>query len=217
MKTTALTIWSTACLTLGIMSSSGALANPPQAVITKVTAAWDQVKTYRCTITAHEVLGSAVQDRVYRFYFSKPLDTRSEIVGGDSRGSVGVWRGGETVTGHRGGILRSIKLKVDVHSRLATTLRGTTFAESNMGAMLAHLKSIPPRSLEAHKDGNTTVVTALISDARKNGGVDKEIYYFGADNLPQEYEEYQGTQLVKRIVYSDLKVNVTFPSSLFDL
>jgi len=204
-------------LTLGSHAPATATANPAQSFVSKFASVWNGIKTYQCTITAHEVRGTAVQDRVYHYYFSKPFDTRAEVVGGDGRGSVGIWRGGDKVQGHQGGLFHAIKMNVDLHSHLAMTLRGATFAQSNMGYILEHLQSLPLQSMRLRKDGTDDILTVLFADPKTNDGVSKEVYYFGADGLPQGSEQFEGDTLVKSVKYSDLKINVNIPKTMFNV
>jgi len=200
------------------LAAALASSDASQAAITKFEANWNAIKTYTCTITSHEVRGADVQDRVYHFSFSKPFDTRAEIIGGDGHGSVGVWRGGDKVRGHQGGILSGIVVNVGLHSRLATTMRGTTFAESNLGSLLDHLKSLPVAWLDAKTDGKTTLVTVTNPNPPADSdAVTKESYFFGPDGWLTSYEEYAGDTLVKRVTYSEMKLNPDLPASTFEI
>jgi len=56
-------------------------------VLAKFAAAWAAITMYECDVTAHEVLGTRVQDRTYHVAFVKPHLTRLDISAGDGRGS----------------------------------------------------------------------------------------------------------------------------------
>src|SRR5690348_9208341 len=98
-----------------MLAGAATPVDPVQNLLGKFSAAWEGTRTYQCTIASRELKGSRVQDRVYLIRFSKPLDTRIDIVSGDERGSAAVWRGGNRVRGHQGGILAAIRLNVDIH------------------------------------------------------------------------------------------------------
>ncbi|MDQ6780755.1 MAG: hypothetical protein M3Z37_06340 [Candidatus Eremiobacteraeota bacterium] len=198
------------------MTAAPAPAETAQAFLAKVTAGWNNLKTYDCTITAHEVKGDTVQDRVYHYSFSKPLDTRAEIVAGDGRGSLGIWRGGDRVRGHRGGLLRAFTLNVPLNSHLATTLRGATFAQTNLGAILQHLRSVAS-AVHLNEDAEDVRLTVKIDDPATTGGITKEIFYFGKGYLPVKYEQFEGDRLVNRVEYSDMKIDVVFPPRYFEI
>lgn len=180
-------------------------------------AAWEKVTTYTCTITSREISGSKVQDRVYAMFFQKPHNTRLNVTGGDGRGSAAVWDGGDTVTGHQGGWLSAIKLNLNIHAHLATSLRGTTIADANWGAILDHLTGLKSTATTAENDGTNTTVTVPVADPNTDGGVTKEVLILGKDGLPVEYDQYQDIQEVKHVVYSDVKLNVTLPPSTWSI
>jgi outer membrane lipoprotein-sorting protein len=181
------------------------------------SAAWAKVNSYTCTITAHEVLETKVQDRVYTMSFVKPSDTRMDITGGDGKGSAVVWLGGTTVKGHQGGFLSFIKLNLDMHDPKATSIRGTTVAEANFGAIIDHIKGLSGATIDAVADGSKTDVNVAVGDASANGNVTKEELILGANELPLEYYQWEGDNQVKHVVYSDIVLNPTIPDSTFQL
>ncbi len=188
-----------------------------ESVVAPLQQTWDGLKTYTCTLNAHEVLGTRVQDRVYHFWFRKPLDTRAEIIAGDGRGSLAVWRGGDHVKGHQGGFLSIFMLNVNIHSRLATTLRGATIADANIGAMIAQYRGFPYTSVSFSHDGPMTIVTMLANDPTKSGGITKEVYFFNLAQGSTGFEQYEGDTLVKRLTMSEIKVDPDIPDSMFEI
>jgi outer membrane lipoprotein-sorting protein len=189
----------------------------PGAAMEQYGVAWVKLTTYTCTITSHEVNGSRVQDRVYAMFFQKPHDTRLNITGGDGKGSAAVWNGGDTVTGHQGGWLSAIKLNLNIHAHLATTIRGTTIADANWGAIYTHLTGLKSTAATAQSDGSNTTISVAVADPSSDGGVTKEVVVLGKDSLPVEYDQYEGDQQVKHVVYSDVKLNVTIPPSTWSM
>ena len=71
----------------------------------------------------HETKGTQTEDRVYEYSFMKPHDVKTLILDGEGKGSGGVWVGGDQVSGHLGGILSGIHLKIDLHDPRAVSLR----------------------------------------------------------------------------------------------
>ncbi len=67
--------------------------------------AWAKVSSYTCTIKVHETKGTDVQDRTYNYAYLKPHFAKIDITGGPGRGGGASWTGGDTVSGHQGGIL----------------------------------------------------------------------------------------------------------------
>lgn len=192
---------------------------PGERALARFAQAWADVHTYRCRVIEHEVKGSQVQDRVYRLAFSRPHDVLMQIVQGDGRGGVAVWHGGSRVEGHRGGLLSFVHLNLDIHNPLATTLRGTTIAQADFGALLDHLRHLQREGAAlgvGRQDGRTTLV-AKPDDPAADGGVTRETLVLGANHLPVEYEQQIDGRTVRRVRYRDVRTNVDVPPSTFEL
>ena len=197
-------------LPAGAATSTDALA--------KFSAAWAKVNAYTCTITAHEVSGTRVQDRVYTLKFRKPNATRMDITGGDGRGSAVVWDGGDTVYGHKGGILAMFKKHLPLHDPQATSIRGTTVAEANFGALLDFAKGLKGSTMTSKpgEDGQTDV-DITVADPASAQGITRERFVLGSNDLPVEFDQWEGDTQVKRVLYADVVLNVDLPDSAFSL
>lgn len=198
-------------------AASASATTSGEGALAKFSAAWDKVNTYTCTIAAHEVSGSRVQDRTYAMEFRKPLDTRMDITGGDGRGGAAVWHGGDTVRGHQGGIISFIKLNLNIHDSKAVSIRGTTIADANFGAFLSHIKGLKGATVDAAADGSDTKINIAVADPSADGNVTKELLVLGSNNLPIEFDQWEGDNQVKRVKYSDVALNVDIPDSAFNL
>jgi hypothetical protein len=192
-------------------------STPSATAIASFAHAWANVQSYVCVVSVHEVDGSRVQDRVMRVTFEKPYNTRVDILAGDGRGGVLVWRGGDTVRGHEGGFLSAIKVNVGIGDHRVTTLRGETVANANWGALYDHLMSLRPDSVQAVVLGDTTTITYAIPDPPGDGNVTKEVLMLGGNSLPIEYDQYVGDELVARVTTSDVKLNVNPSESTWSI
>jgi outer membrane lipoprotein-sorting protein len=179
---------------------------------------WDAVKSYTASVQAHEQLGNKVQDRQYALWFQKPNSTRLDIVGGDGKGSAAVWQGGDRVVGHQGGFLSMIKLNLDIHNKIATSLRGSTIADADFGAQLARLKTVKWKQWDATTEGDKTTITGLVADPDQDNGVNKEVMVLGTNGLPVELTQYMpdGT-VAKDLKYTDVQVNVAIPDAIWHI
>ena len=218
-----MSILSTALLAVAVVSAlatpSGAAAPTPlsgEGMLAKFTAAWDKVSAYTCSLTAHEVLGTRVQDRSYDMTFRKPYDTKLSITGGDGKGSVAVWHGGDTLRGHQGGFISFIKLNLNIHDGRATSIRGTTIAQANFGAILDHVKSLKAK-VEAVPAGDLTDVDFTVDDPSDDQNVTKERIVLASDDLPAEYDEWEGDTLVRHVVYTDIVLDPPLTDASFNL
>jgi len=168
-------------------------------------------------MTAHEVKGNDVQDRVYNLYYLAPSHVRMDIVGGAGKGSQAVWSGGDTVDGHQGGFLRFIHLHLKLTNSLAVSMRGVTIAQATFGGVLDMIKSLKMSSTDATTVGNTTTFTAIVADPTTDGGITKDVVFLASNGLPTAYDQYEGDVNVNHMIYSDTKVNVQLPDSTWNI
>lgn len=186
--------------------------------LAKFQTAWDATNTYTATITAHEVLNGKTQDRVYAIWFQKPTNVRVDVTDGDGKGSVAVWQGGDRVRGHQGGWLSMIKLNLDIHARLATTMRGTTIVQSYFGYFLDHVKTLKYKSTDVTVNGDTATLTAVPEDPAQDEGYVKEVLTLGGNGLPVELDMYDASNnVVKTNAYTNVKLNVDVPASTWQI
>lgn len=204
-----------AAIALSVSTASAATSG--DAALAKYAAAWAKVTTYTCTIQAHEVSGSRVQDRTYAMKFRKPYDTRMDITAGDGHGGAAVWHGGDTVRGHQGGFISFIKLNLNIHDSRAVSIRGTTIAEAGFGALYDHIKGLKGATIDATSDGADTKIDIAVADPSADQSVTKELMVLGADDLPVEYDQWEGSTLVKHVTYGNVLLNPTLSDSDFNL
>lgn len=219
--------WSVAtfacCSALAAIICMGAQTPPPSSMtpeqwLAKFQTAWDATNTYTAMLTAREVQSGKTQDRVYTLAFQKPTSVRLDITGGDGKGSAAVWQGGDTVRGHKGGFLSMFKLNLNIHDKQATSLRGSTIAQSYFGSQLDHMKSVKWKSTAVTVDGDNATIAAVPDDPSQDDGIVKEVMTLGANGLPVELIQYDAPDTIaKDIKYTDVKVNVDLPPSTWQL
>lgn len=196
---------------------AGAATVSAAQALARYKAAWESVNTYRCTVIAHEALGTRAQDRVYDLWFAKPHEARMDITAGDGRGSAAVWEGGETVRVHQGGFFSFIKVRLNIHDPRATSIRGATVAETNFGWLYDHLTSLRTKSISAAWNGAAIAIAAVVADPSADGDVTKEVVTLGPSGLPVEYDQFEGAAQVKKVFFTDLQLNPVIPPSKFSL
>ncbi|HZT11820.1 MAG TPA: hypothetical protein VFA29_03410 [Candidatus Baltobacteraceae bacterium] len=175
--------------------------------------AFSKVNDYTMTIKAHEVLGSRTQTRTYNYWWKRPNKAKTLIVDGDGRGSGGVWTGGDTVSGHQGGMLSFIHLKVSIHDARATSLRGYTIPDGLIQNEVDKYKTIKGELTQKNGpsvDGAPTdEVNLAVADPSQYQGVTRMILYFNrATHLPVRQLRYAGDQIVADETFTDIKTNV---------
>jgi outer membrane lipoprotein-sorting protein len=211
------------------LAASVVLALVPAAAMSAVNSApaltaFDQAfaatNDYTCVLRVHEAKGTATQDRVYQFWFMKPHYAKTLILDGDGKGSGGVWVGTDQVSGHQGGILSGIHLKVDIHDSRAVSLRGVTIPEGLLQRVVDNFATIPGKltQIDGGKIGgvDTDRLDLKVADPSTNWGVTEQILYLSkATHWPIRQIAYTGSQIVLDETVSDLKTNVGLTQSDF--
>lgn len=180
-------------------------------------AAFEQVfaatNDYTCQIHVHEVKGTASQNRVYQYSFMKPHFVKTLILSGDGKGSGGVWAGGDQISGHQGGILSGIHLKVGLHDSRAVSLRGFTIPEG-MLQTLVHRYAALAGTLTQSPGGKiggvlTDRLDLKVTDPATNDGITEQILYLSQEtHWPIRQILYTGSDIVLDQSITDLKTNV---------
>ncbi|MDP9111363.1 MAG: hypothetical protein M3M96_07005 [Candidatus Eremiobacteraeota bacterium] len=188
-----------------------ALASPAPA-IAAFDAAFAGVHDYSVTVTAHELLGSNVQDRVYHYWFMRPDLAKIEIVSGPGAGGGGVWAGGDRVSGHQGGFLSHFHLKVGLHDGRATSLRGYTIPDGliqNEVDKFRQIKGTLSQSAGALVAGAPTdmIELQLANPSAYDGVTRMDMYLSKATHMPLRQVRYSGNQVVAQETFTELKVN----------
>jgi outer membrane lipoprotein-sorting protein len=213
-----------ACFALGVMmlviagtQPAAAASTPGDTALAKWADAWAKVQTYTVTMTGREVKGNKVQARVYNFYYAAPNHVRMDVVSGAGKGSQAVWTGGDTIYGHKGGILRFFKLHLNLADPSVVSMRGVTIAQATFGALLNMIRGLKTTSTSATTAGATTTFTAIVADPSNDDGITKDVIYLATNGLPTGYDQYEGDVDVNHMAYTDTKVNVPLPASTWNI
>jgi outer membrane lipoprotein-sorting protein len=195
-----------------LLLPNAALAANSAPAIVAFDRAFANTSDYTCILHVHEAKGSATQDRVYQYSFMKPHYARTLILEGDSKGSGGVWTGGDQISGHQGGILSGIHRKVDVHDPRAVSLRGVTIPEGLLQHIVELYESTPGKltQTEGGKIGGvlTDRLELVVANPAGNGDVTKQILYLSKEtHWPIRQILYSGSQIVLDETVADLKTN----------
>lgn len=188
--------------------------------ITAFDESFAKVNDYTVTVRAREVKGNSTQDRTYHYWFKKPNLAKTLIVSGDGTGSGGVWNGGDKVSGHQGGMLSFIHLKVDLHDPRATSLRGYTIPEGLLQNEVDRYKDTSGTLTQRpgpEIDGVATdEVDLKIADPSANDGItESRMYLSKQTHFPVRQVRFAGDKIVADETFSDLKTNVGLADSEF--
>jgi outer membrane lipoprotein-sorting protein len=195
---------------VGCFVARAANAAPAIATFDKAFAG---INDYTCTLHVHEAKGTVTQDRVYQYEFMKPHYVKTLILDGEGKGSGGVWIGGDQVSGHQGGFLSGIHLKISLNDPRAVSLRGVTIPEGLLPRIVDDYATIPGKltQLEGGKiqGVDTDRIELKVADPASNNGVSDQILYVSKEtHWPVRQIMYAGPQIVLDENVTDLKTNV---------
>lgn len=199
-------------LAAGLAPGVAAAANSAPA-LEAFRAMFAGVNDYRFKLHSHEILGTRVQDRIYDYWFMKPHFAKTLIEAGDGAGSGGVWTGGSQVSGHQGGILAGIHLRVDLHDGRATSIRGYTIPDGLMQNVVETYATVPGTLTQS--DGGilmgqpTDRLELDVSDPNADHGITRQVLYLSkTTHWPIRQLLYQGDSLVLDQSFTDIQTNV---------
>jgi outer membrane lipoprotein-sorting protein len=207
------------CAAVAVLSAAAGAASDAPA-IAAFDRAFAAVNDYTCVLHVHEAKGTQTQDRVYQYEFMKPHFVKTLILEGDGKGSGGVWTGGDQVSGHQGGFLSGIHMKISVNDGRAVSLRGVTIPEGLLQNRVDSYATIPGKLTEiagGKIDGvETDRLELKVADPAANHGVSEQIMYLNKEtHWPIRQIMYDGSQVVVDETISDLKTDVGLKQSDF--
>lgn len=212
----ALSMSSAFVLTLVLGFNSTAIAQPASATreLGAFASAWSAINGYSARVAIFDEKGTQSQNLVFDYTFQKPSNVSVDIVTGPNAGVNLAWDGGSSVVAHHGsGLAAMFKKTVSLHDPLVTTLQGSSIDQLSFGAILAHGQTVPGTLSETSGetiDGvATNAVTLVVADPAANAGLTREVLELSTlTNLPMRVLGYQGSALVRKVDFSDVKVRV---------
>jgi len=212
------------CLTMLIAAAGVPLyaqSLTAHAYLHAIKARYELIDDYQCRMHELSIGGGRREERIINYYFKKPKQIRLDILDGNSafdKGSVGVYTGGEKVTGHRGGIMRGIILSVKKDSALATSVRGETIDQSDMLTIIERIEY-----LLANGDVSMVEKVSHIEfeffpfDPSKNEGISRDVVWIDRETmLVIRNERYEEERLVQQVTWGNHIINAGLPRELFN-
>lgn len=183
--------------------------------------AFDKTNSFTYKLHSHEVKGNDVQDRVYQYSFLKPHNAKTLIESGPGKGGGAVWTGGDQVSGHQGGFLSGIHLKIDLHDGRAVSIRGYTIPDGLPQNIIARYSSVKGDLTQVSNagtiDGNQTDLLQLkVADPASNDGISlMKIYLSQQSHFPLRQILYEGDKVVLDQSFTDWNLNANLQQSDF--
>jgi outer membrane lipoprotein-sorting protein len=196
-----------------------AASNTP--AVAAFNEAFDKTTSFTYKLHSHELKGNDVQDRVYQYSFLKPHNAKTLIESGPGKGSGGVWAGGDQVSGHQGGFLSGIHLKISLHDSRAVSIRGYTIPDGLPQNILARYTSVKGDLTQvsnagAIDGGQTDMLQLKVADAASNDGISlMKIYLSQQTHFPLRQMLYEGDKVVLDQSFTDWNLNANLQQSDF--
>jgi hypothetical protein len=197
--------------TLGVALLGAAPSGPAAAFLD----AWAKVPSYTCNIKVHETKGTDVQDRTYHYAYLKPHFAKIDITGGPGRGGGGVWKGGDTVSGHQGGFLSGIHLNISIHDGRAVDLRGGTIDEASFENAAENIKNAASLTNGEETVAGTAYDTVTFAFKDANGATKRVIYLSKTTHLPVRRVTYNGDAIGIDETFTDVNAAANLKESDF--
>jgi len=210
-------------LSILVLAAAAVIAPASAATLPAITAfqeTFARVNDYTVIVHAHEVLGNQTQDRTYRYMWKRPHLVKTLILSGPGAGGGGVWNGGDTVSGHQGGILSFIHLTVGIHDGRATSLRGYTIPDGVLPNQVGKYTTM--KGMLSERNGpviggqETTLVELKIAEGAGEPGETRAVIYFSkATHLPVAQIRWAGEKIISQESWTDLHTNAGLKDSDF--
>ena len=187
----------------------GAAVNKPTAALAQFGQSFASVNDYTATIVTKEQTndGQKSEARTYSYRYKKPKYASIAVEDGPGKGGGASWSGGDTVSGHQGGLFSHIHRTVAIGDPRATSLRGDTLDMASFDYDLKYMLSTPGTLSEAAGPSGTTLVTLARTTPASNGVSKIVLDLSNATHLPVERQQFAGATLVKTETFSDVKLN----------
>jgi outer membrane lipoprotein-sorting protein len=178
-------------------------------------ATWAKIPSYTANIKVHETKGTDVQDRTYHYAYLKPHFARIDITGGPGRGGGAVWKGGDTVSGHQGGLLSGIHLTISIHDGRAVDLRGGTIDQASFDNVAENIKGAASETNGEETVNGTQYDTVTIPFKDANDATKRVIFLSRATHLPARRVTYAGDAVVLVEDFTDVNTAANLKESDF--
>jgi outer membrane lipoprotein-sorting protein len=197
-----------------LLTSVAASAAAPSGPAAAFLEAWAKVSSYTANIKVHETKGTEVQDRTYHYAYLKPHFAKIDITGGPGRGGGAVWKGGDTITGHRG-FPSFIRLTKSINDPEAVDLRGGTISQASFENVAENIKAAASATNGEETVNGTQydIVTVPFKDA--NGATKRVIFLSRATHLPARRVTYAGDTVVETEDFTDVNTAANLKESDF--
>ncbi len=205
------TLSAVAALALG----AALLGAAPTGAAAAFLEAWAKIPSYTANLKVHMTKGTDVQDRTYHYAYLKPHFAKVDITGGPGRGGGASWKGGDTVSGHQGGMLSGIHLNISIHDGRAVDLRGHTIDQGSFDNIADGIKAAPAVTNGEETVNGTAYDTVTYPYKDDAGATKRTIFLSRTTHLPARRVTYAGDTVVETEDITDVNTSANLKESDF--
>ncbi len=189
-------------------------------VIQKFLDKMKTVENYECIINVNTVAGKRKQKREMKIYYDRSGFVRLNILKGESKGSVAIYNPKtDKVRGHKGGLLKGIKLTLSKTDKQTTDIRGIRIDQAPFAFFAERVEKFKadPILFSVLPD-KKAAITIDLKDKYRVGNADKwKLYFDISTSLIYRMQYFHGDSLVQENHYSEFKTNMKIKENIFKM
>jgi len=178
------------------------------------------VENYECIINVNTIAGKRQQKREMKIYYDKSGFVRLDILKGESRGSVAIYNPKtDKVRGHKGGLLKGIKLTLGKTNKQVVDIRGIRIDQASFAFFAERIEKFKanPMLFSVLPD-KKVAITMNLKDKYRVGNADKWKLFFDINTgLIYRMEYFHDDSLVQENYYSEFKSNIEMKKNIFKI
>lgn len=191
-------------------------------ILQEVSRAVSLIHNYRCQLSTICRLGDIEEKRIYNYAFQSPKFIRMEIIEGEDRGTILVYRNG-FVRARRGGSLSFFTLTFKPSDKAVTALRRGQVDQTDFGFIVSLLldpaKKVFWKNKDIFLDQEADVLELLEIKPVGSGEPVRGFFWIAQDTkLILKYELYgKDNNLLFQQIHKNIQLNINFPKNYFNL
>lgn len=189
-------------------------------VLNLLTARYEEINNYHCTIENYEKSGRKTMSRTIDYYFMKPDCIYVKVIKGKNQGSTAMYRDNK-VKAFMGGILSVFKIVFEPTDKKVLSLRGHRINESGWGHSLEFIDKIiglnwTSTITSAPEENTNQWLLELSTETAGNPSMLLRYMIDPREKLITAVEYYENGELLSKTGYKSIEINVELDRKIFE-
>lgn len=208
-----------------------AASNDVEAAISRWESTWANTRSFTSEVSSHITKGDQLEERTLLLWFKRPMNIRTDVIKGNrshDAGSVAVYRGEGTVSGHQGGLLSGVVLTLSIDDPLCTSIRGARITELLFSRSLelihqyqrrrSSLQLGAPSQIAGRPAIPLTLSTSNENFIALNDNIDKDVLWYDTQlNVLVQWERFEkGGRKIAQVTWSNTRLNPSIDDAVFN-